>query len=104
MPEYEFFNANGEYRCVFFNANDPALPSIGQIIEHEGEQLRRVASKPGVAIGFQPFVGVSRPINDPDAPHLDREGRPSFQTEREVREYMSRKNDGPGNQNLRFDL
>ncbi|MHA7813256.1 MAG: hypothetical protein ACX94C_07700 [Phycisphaerales bacterium] len=101
MPEYEFFNQDGEYRTAFFHADD--APKIGEIIEHEGESLRRVPSLPGVTAGFQPFASSSLAPNDPDAPHHDAQGRPSFQSEREVREFMARNNENPNKPKLAWD-
>jgi len=100
MPIYEFFNIDGEYREVFFNGNDPDLPSIGQIIEHEGESLRRIPSIPGAKVGFRPFASRSLAPGDPDASSYDREGRPVFQSERDVREYMARNNSNPTKRKL----
>lgn len=101
MPEYEFYNEDGEYRSVFFHASE--APSIGQIIEHEGESLRRVPSRPGLTVGFQPFTSATLPPGDPLAPHHDAQGRPGFQTEREVRQYIRRRNDNDNPEKLAWD-
>ena len=51
MPEYEFVNDAGEYGTVFFQKADDA-PKIGETIEHDGQLIRRIPSKPRVATGF----------------------------------------------------
>ena len=93
MPEYEFFNEEGEYRSVFMHAAQ--APSIGDLIEHEGETLRRVPSVPGVSAGFKPFVSYSLSRNDRHASDFDRQGRPCFNSERSVREFMAKNNNDP---------
>jgi hypothetical protein len=98
MPEYEFFDEDGNHETVFFPMSQ--APAIGELVEHEGRVLRRVASMPGVNMGFRPFASYSLPKNDPNAREFDSAGRPCFNTERSVREFMARNNDKPGAEKL----
>jgi len=93
VPEYEFFNEDGEYRAVFFHMAD--APTVGQIIDHEGESLRRVASSPTIKGGFKPFSSMSQALWDPDAPNHDSKGVPYYSSERDVRHYIEKNNNNP---------
>jgi len=102
MPFYSAFNEDGEYREAFFKMGD--APGIGEIFDYEGESLRRVPDLPGVQMGFKPFVSHQLAPNHPGASKYDREGRPAFDTERDVREFLARNNDSGGKyQKLNWD-
>ena len=93
MPEYPYEDVETGETVDLFRTMAEA-DSIGAVIEHEGRKLRRLASQ-GVGTidaGFHPFTSISQARHDPDAPRHDAQGRPQFQSKREVQDFLAKKN------------
>ena len=90
MPRYEFQPPTGKIVEMFYNMDD--APSIGTTVEVGGITFTRVAEKVQVS-AQQDLHFVSRSLcrNDPDAPRVNEQGQPCFQSQKEVREFTAKK-------------
>lgn len=87
MPRYEFGLVGGtEVIERYFPAAE--APALGSTITVDGKLYRRIIST-GVQADVKNFAHVSHslPRHCKGAPHYDKEGRPAFQSQREVQEF-----------------
>ena len=93
MPEYSFKNRAGQVSHMYFPVAE--APKFGSVVTDENGVLwTRVIDIPRVNGGQDHhFVSRSLPRWDPSAPRHDEQGRPQFDTKKEVTEYVA-KTDG----------
>ncbi|MFB3431992.1 MAG: hypothetical protein ABL309_13830 [Phycisphaerales bacterium] len=93
MPLYSFVNqTTGETEERFYSMTE--APKIGEVIIGEnGHLLERVVDVPRTNIrrSIECLHSESLPLNDPDAPRTDKQGRAVFTSRREIDEFVARK-------------
>ena len=94
MPMYEFKReSDGKIVEVFFNMAN--APSIGSVIEEDGEKLTRIVSDSQISAAVEvvthqyPYVSRSMPRNVPGC-ETNKHGQPIISSQRHEREVMDR--------------
>jgi hypothetical protein len=102
MPLYDFEDlTTGERVEMPFPMRD--APSIGAVIDHEGRQLKRLAS-PHVAMadkGFTPFISEQMAENTPGFKKTP-DGRCIVESKKQLDNHIARHNDSRGARNGRL--
>lgn len=92
-PIYTFSTPSGAKRELFFSMDD--APSIGETVEVGGIELVRQVDKVQICAHQDThFVSHSLTRNHPDAPRVDKNGKPCFQSKKEVDEFVSKQEGG----------
>lgn len=92
MPIYEFQLVGGsEVIDKFFPA--AKAPELGAVIMEGGKTYRRIISRPPEAqVKNFAHVAHNLPRHCKGAPHYDAQGRPAFETQKEVQEFAKANN------------
>lgn len=100
LYEFEAIDGSGERTEFEFPMTD--APPLDSVIEDKDKRKwRRVVSVPSQhREAFKPFASNSAYRHDPLAPRHDKDGRPVFNTKRELAEYERKQRDDPGRKTI----
>ena len=92
-PVYTFKTPSGKKTELFFSMDD--APRIGASVEVGGVMLTRVVDRLQVSVQKDThFASHSLSRNHPDAPRVDEQGKPCFQSKKEVDEFVAKQEGG----------
>ena len=88
-PIYTFATPSGATRELFFTMDE--APSIGEKVEVAGIELVRQVDKVQICAQQDThFTSTSLARSHPDAPRVDKDGKPCFQSKKEVDEFVAK--------------
>lgn len=90
MPYYPFVSDSGEQVELYYSMDD--VPDIGETVEEEGIEYKRVLSRLGGVKVAQPIRSFQIRDNHPDVPHYDKEGAACFENKAQAREFAEKHN------------